>query len=605
VFIAKTETRRSKNGTIYYTIRLLTSRQVFRKTRQVVLLNLGARYPIPPELWKEVTDRAEEILSGCPSLFPARPEVEAEAQRIVAALYSKGIYKREDQAKSPLDGYFAEDVEQEDARTVGAEYVALHAIEQLKLPHIFSSLGFDDETIKYVKALIVGRMIHPGSEAATFDWLVNASGLGDLVDVDFSKKSVMALHRAADKINSKIDDIDYLIYNNLPFIGNIDQSVVLYDLTNTYFEGNPNDDDAKRGFSKEKRSDCRLVSLGIMMDGAGFIRRSKIFPGNVSEPKTLEIMLKALNPPQNTLMIMDRGIATADNVALLQKNGYRYLVVNNKRSREFEKGLSTPIETAKGEEVYIYSKLSDNGLENTVYCQSPARTQKEKAMLEPLMAKYESALQNLNKSLAGPRGKKDLASVNLALGRLAERFSGVSQYYTINVLNNNSFKIKNTLTEVFQVDYERKIVFGSKLSHPGVYSIRTNDLRLSPEQVWRKYIQLTELESVFRSLKSELGLRPIYHQKKKRIDSHLFISIIAYQCIHLIRSTLKKQNINDSWQKIVTSLQSHVRVTSVYNKEGKKPIKIRKSTKATFAQLRIYASLGLDHKIGKTTKIQL
>jgi hypothetical protein len=602
MFISKVKTGSSKSGTFYYTFKLLSSRVVCGKTRQSIVLNLGSAFSFPQPLWTELTDRIEQILSGCPSLFPCRPEVEREAQKIAADVKRKRIVNPEDRGKTPLDGYYAEDVEHIDIRTVGVERVALHAVDQLHLPDIFTSLGFAKETIKLFLALIIGRIAHPGSEASTFHWLQNVSGLGDLLDVNFGSKSVMALHRAADELNSKKDEIENLIYQNLRRNSDYNTTIALYDLTNTYFEGDPKDEDAKRGFSKEKRSDCPLVSLGVMIDWTGFIRKSEFFPGNVSEPKTLEIMIKALNPPKDTMVIMDRGIATADNLAWLVKNGFRYLVVNRERARVFDDSKGKPLKTASGDEVYIYSQTREDGAEKVLYCRSPRRALKEWAMLESRMKKYELALQKLNESLARPRTKKDISSVNQALGRLAKAFTGVSHYYNITVHDNMLIKDQNTVAEVFKIDFERKEISGSKLSHPGVYSIRTNNLSLSSEQIWRTYIRLTKLESVFRSLKSELGLRPIYHQKKVRINMHLFVSILAYQCIHLIRTKLAEYHIHDSWKSIVNDLSTHIRLTSLYKSKIKRTLSVRKSSEPNLLQQRLYKALDIDFKIGRTIK---
>jgi hypothetical protein len=206
-------------------------------------------YSFPQELWKKLTDRIEQIQKGVPSLFSARPEVEAEAQRLIMEIRRKEApFDATDQSKTSLNGYFAEDVETKHLRAVGVEYVALHATEQLKLTQIFTSLGYGIEQIKLFLALIIGRKANPGSEVSTFNWLQKTSALGDLIDSDFSSKSVMALHRACDELYDKRDEIDDLIYSNLLKTSNYDTTIAFYDLTNTYFDVNPDDEDAKRGF---------------------------------------------------------------------------------------------------------------------------------------------------------------------------------------------------------------------------------------------------------------------------------------------------------------------------------------------------------------------
>ncbi|MDR0548070.1 MAG: hypothetical protein LBI10_01445 [Deltaproteobacteria bacterium] len=156
----------------------------------------------------------------------------------------------------------------------------------------------------------------------------------------------MALHRAADDLFSKTEEIEDLIQQNLPSKFNYDSTIALYDLTNTYFEVSPDDEGVKIGFSNKKKVRFIIKSLPIMLDWSCFIRKTGIFPENISEPKTLEVTIKALNPPPRTMFIMDRGLATAANVAWLVKNNFRYLVVNNERTRTFDTSLSHPLMTA-------------------------------------------------------------------------------------------------------------------------------------------------------------------------------------------------------------------------------------------------------------------
>jgi transposase len=574
-------------------------------TKHRTVLNLGAGFSFPRELWGELTDCLEHLLNGESFLFQPKPEVLQEAQRIFVEISRRGdLSLLKGKGKTPLNGYYLEDIGSKHQRTVGVEYVSLHAANELHLPEAFSSLGFDEEQIRLLLAVIIGRMAHPGSEASTFRWLQQTSALGDLIGIDFNNRSVMSLHRACDDLTANHDAIEDLIYNNLSKKVDYNTTIALYDLTNTYFEGSPDDDEAKRGFSKEKRSDCLLKTLAVMIDWTGYIRKSRIFPGNKAECTTLDPMVEAMNPPSGTMFIMDRGIATEANVAWLVEHRFRYLVVNRETAREFEASLGKPLKTAGGDEILVYSQLTDDGKERRLLCYSPKRACKEKAMLEGRMAKYEGALKKLNDNLTNPRCKNDLVSVNQRLGKLAKEYSGVSQYYTVTV-QDSRFTEKLTdikLVKVIRIDYERNDKTGNKLTHPGVYSIKTNDLSLSDEEIWRTYIRLTTLESVFRCLKSELGVRPVFHQIKRRINAHLFVSTLAYQCVHTITQLLAGKGINDSWTTIVKTLQSHIRET-IYIKSDDKPMLERRITAdPELWHLRIYNALNLDPKVGKDVK---
>ena len=210
-------------------------------------------------------------------------------------------------------------------------------------------------------------------------------------------------------------------------------TVTLYDLTNTYFEGVMNGNkSAKDGHSKEKRTDCPLVTLGLVLDGSGFIRRSRVFDGNVAEATTLKGMLIGLNAPPSALVIMDRGIATEENVAWLKTNNYKYLVVNRELKRQFDENQpKVSITTASEEVVEMQKVVSDDGKEARLYCYSEKRGEKEKGIIKRFTERFEEGLRNLADGLGKPRTEKRLDKLSERIGRLKERSHGVSQHYSI------------------------------------------------------------------------------------------------------------------------------------------------------------------------------
>ena len=202
--------------------------------------------------------------------------------------------------------------------------------------------------------LIIGRMAAPGSELATHRWLKHTSALGELISVDYTRMSLMQLYRSSDYLIRHRESIEQVVFNRVADLFGLECTVTLYDLTNTYFEGaagaNPK---AQRGRSKEKRSDCPLLTLGVILDGSGFVRRSEVFAGNVFEGHTLQGMLQALQAPKGALVVLDQGIATQKNLTWMQEQGYRYLVVNRSREREFDPEDCITIETATEEKVHV------------------------------------------------------------------------------------------------------------------------------------------------------------------------------------------------------------------------------------------------------------
>ena len=249
-------------------------------------------------------------------------------------------------------------------RSVGTEHVSLHALEELGLPQILEDVGFSRPQKTAALANIIGRMCEPRSELATWNWMKNKSAIGELLDFDFQSMPLMQLYRASDRLLRNKETIEDQIFERVQDLFGFTPTVTLYDVTNTFFEGTADANaKAKRGRSKEKRFDCPLITLGLMLDGSGFIRRSEVFEGSVSEGKTLEGMLEKLNAPKGALIVMDAGIATEENIKWLAEKEFKYLVVSRKRKREFDINEATKILSASGHEIYL--ERQDNPADKT------------------------------------------------------------------------------------------------------------------------------------------------------------------------------------------------------------------------------------------------
>src|SRR5665811_1242137 len=215
--------------------------------------------------------------------------------------------------------------------------LAFHAVTQLHLDQKLTALGFSKIDSAAALGSIIGRIVSPGSELQTHDWLQSRTGLGELLDHDYGCTSLTRLYTISDTLLKYQPALEAFLAVQERTLFDLNRSIVLYDLTNTYFEGqcdqNPK---AQFGRSKEKRSDCPLVTLGLVLDGNGFPLSSQVFPGNASEPATLALMLDGLQgknplPSEKPVIIMDAGIASADNIAWLSERGYLYLVVSRER----------------------------------------------------------------------------------------------------------------------------------------------------------------------------------------------------------------------------------------------------------------------------------
>jgi transposase len=608
MYIRRTQTRNSATGERYHTHRLVRSTRVGGKVRQITLLNLGRHFAVPPPEWPTLCLRLEELLGGQGVLLEGAlsPQVEREAQRLGAQLLARHPVATPAPSPTPeavaapaeVDTIEVESLILSRPRSVGVEAVGLWAMVQLEFATLLDTLGLNGPERTAILGAIIARMAAPGSERATRRWLVETSGLGELLDVDFETLNLMRFYRASDALLRHRATIETTLFARVSEFFGLDWTVTLYDLTNTFFEGeaaaNPR---AKRGHSKEKRSDCPLVTLGLVLDGSGFVRRSEVFDGNVVEGTTLAGMLAGLGAPAGALVVMDRGMATEANLVWLRAQGYRYLVVSRERQRQFDAEAATSIETAGGDPIAVQHVLDAEGGEVRLYCYSERRAHKEEGIAERFCTRFETALQALHEGLARPRTTKRITKLWERIGRLKEQSHGVGQHYTITIEPDADG------VNARAIRWERQPVDGTLVTHPGVYCLRTNALTWDAEQLWRTYIMLTDLEAVFRSLKSELGLRPVYHQTAERAEGHLFITVLAYQFVQVIRRRLQAHGITERWSSLRAILAGQCRVTATFRRPDGRALHVRKATQPEPAQLAIIRALGSDPTPGGVHKM--
>jgi transposase len=605
MYIRRTQTRNTATGERYFTHRLVRSERQGGKVRQVTLLNLGRHFPVAQAHWPTLCVRLEEILSGqevllggCGGLL-----IEREAQRLAALLLARqGAVPEATASRStaPVEVHsiVLDSLKLSRPRTVGVEAVGLWAMAQVDFIEQLETLGFTGPQRAAVLGVILGRMAAPGSELATQRWLCQRSGLGELLDVDLEAMSLMQWYRAADVLMRHREPLEGALFARLTGLFGLDWSVTLYDLTNTYFEGeaaaNPK---AQHGHSKEKRSDCPLLTLGLVLDGSGFVRRSEVFDGNVVEGTTLAGMLQRLRAPKGALVVMDRGIATEENLLWLREQGYRYLVVSRERHRQFDPSSASELKTASGERVSVQRVEDGEAKEVRLYCYSERRAGKETGISQRFAERFEAALQAMAEGLARPRTTKRIDKLWERIGRLKEKSHGAGQHYHIELIPDASGE------KAQAIRWQRRPIDGTMETHPGVYCLRSNELTWDAEQLWRTYMMLTDLEAVFRSLKSELGLRPIFHRTEARAEGHLFITVLAYQFVQVIRQRLRAQGIHDSWPLLRETLSSQVRVTATFRRPDGRAWHVRKATEAEPGQRAIYQALGVDPSPGGVSKM--
>lgn len=632
MFIRRTQTRNRVSGEPYVTYRLVHSARVGNAIKQTTVLNLGSHFDLPQQHWPALAKRIEELVQGQSCMLDALPEqVQVFAQRFAAQIIARkpaepslgllpavaGAGASAQAAANPpggLRGGPASDaasqagkpdryqevdldsLELVDPRSVGVEHAALSAMRQCGLQDKLAELGLNRPQIAAALGNIVARMAQPASELATHAWLKDTSALGELIDYDFQTMDLNRLYRASDALYKHREALQEHLFGKACAMFGLGQTITLYDLTNTYFEGvAAGVSKARRGHSKECRSDCPLVTLAMALDTSGFVRRVQFFAGNASEPATLKGMLTGLGAGAGATVVMDAGIATEANLSWLREQGYHYVVVSKLRERQFDAALATEVQSAGQVTIKLQRVLDAQG-HVLLYCHSPAREEKDRAIDTAKAGGLELALAKLQASLNKP-GAPDMATIMQRLGRAKQRFARAAQHYEITVATDPEGQRATAITWV------KRIKPGSAAAHPGVYCLRTTLVDQDNATLWRTYIMLTELESVFRSLKTDLGLRPVFHQIDRRVEGHLFISVLAYHFVHTLRLQLKAHGVNDSWNTLRQTLATQRRVTVTMQRRDGRAVHVRKATRPKPRHQTLGTLLKLDPNPGRTHRV--
>lgn len=602
MFIRRTNTRNRKTGEAYFTHRLVETARVGASVKQITLLNLGAHFDVPQDDWPSLAARIDEVRRG-QSSFLAKgltKSLESYAQRYAAQLIAReaqggsGDNAPAEQAERFQD-VDVSTLEVVRPRTVGVEHAALATLRQLGFEEKLSDLGFNRPQIAAAVGNVIGRMTAPASELATYDWLQNRTALGELIGYDYEGIDLQQLYRSADRLLQHRDALEHHLFKSVKDLLGFTETITLYDLTNTYFEGAASEiAKAKNGRSKEKRSDCPLVTLALVLDASGFPKRSQIFEGNASEAGTLKTMMEGLKAASGAVVVMDAGIATEANLIWLKEHGYHYVVVSRKRARQFDPDQATEVQTAGRTPVHVQRVQAPDSGEILLYCYSPTRAEKDKAIDTTKAERFEAELQKIAAGLAKQRGTKDAGKLRERIGRLKERYARAAQHYAIELA------LDSTDKKVTAITWSKKLKPGSAATHPGVYCLRTTLTEPDDAALWRIYSMLTNLESVFRSLKTDLGLRPVYHKIQRRVEGHLFISVLAYYAVHTLRQRLKAEGINDSWERLRNTLSSQMRITATLQRRDGRAVHVRKASRPEPAQQSILTALKLPANPGGT-----
>lgn len=595
MFIRNVHKKNKSSSKLYECQQLVESIRTEKGVRQKLLLSLGV-LPLSRDKWPCLAKRVEAIIQGQKSFFKQEPEIEKLSRKFAQQFIDKHAVEIKTNELETVD---IQSLQNHRVRRIGGEYLGVTFFNKLQLPKCLKACGFSKRQIEIAMLLIIGRLVHPGSERHLYRWAQHISGLDEIIKTDFNRLSLNSLYKVVDLILEHKTDIEAHLRAKEKNLFSLDETIILYDLTNTYFEGraasNPK---ARFGRSKEKRSDCRLLTLGLVIDSQGFPKTSQVFSGNQSEPVTLLQMVNALrqkDPTDNPkpTVVIDAGIATDDNLKEL-KGHYHYIAVSRKKMDPAVSDDCIVIKETKQNKVEAKRISGDD--EILLYCKSHLKQQKEHSMQSRLEQNFQEQLSHFSKSIHKKGCTKRYDKVLQRIGRLKEKYKQIARFYQIHVEEKDGLASRITWEYLKEQSDQR---------FSGAYFLRTDRFDLSEKDIWSIYIMLTQLEDAFRSLKSELLLRPVFHQKEHRSDAHIFITLLAYHLLHSIRSCLKQNGMNMSWRQIRDRMSTHCRLTNRIKTSQGHTLFIRNCSEPEEFHKAIYDALRLEHVPCKTKKYMI
>jgi len=449
-------------------------------------------------------------------LFPSHVEAPADDPQVAHVLLNK--------------------VRLERTRQFGACWLGLELWKRLELDGFFEA-ALDDEPAdvpwsRVAALLAINRLCAPGSELAIEQRWYPSTALDDLLGIEEAKINDTRLYRCLDRILPHKTKLERHLKERYGELFGAEFDVLLYDLTSTYVEGaaekNPM---MRRGYSRDHRPDCEQMVIALIVNSEGFPFSYETFDGNRADVSTMETILRMVERKYGKarrIWVLDRGIVSEENLQAIRKRGGQYLVgTPRSQMKQFEAQLLEEENWAQVRpEVEVKKIAIPQGEETYILCRTAGRKEKEQAIRGRFSSRMEKALKGLEKTIATGR-LKDRNKMERRLGRIQARHPQVNDLYDVG--------LRETAEGVrlfWQIKEDRKTW---RESREGAYLLRTNLQAQTAEELWTKYMQLTEAEAAFRTLKTELAIRPLFHQKEPRVKAHVMVAFLGYA----LRVTLK------------------------------------------------------------------
>lgn len=406
-----------------------------------------------------------------------------------------------------------------------------------------------------VAILVIGRLCEPSSELHLAERWYRTTALEDLLKIPAESVYDERLYRTLDRLLPHKEAIEQHLVKRLGELFDLDYELLLYDVTSTYFEGQCADASiAQRGYSRDHRPDCVQVNIALVVTRDGMPLGYEIFPGNTVDVTTVEEIVSAMERrfgKAKRVWVMDRGMVSAENIAWLNETGRRY-VIGTARSelKRWARPLADRSDWRRiREDVEVKICRSPEGNETFLLCRSAARVEKERAMHERFAKRIEAGLESLARRIAKSNRRLDRGVLERQIGRLLERHARAAARYSISIEDDPSHDSGLRLKWSAQPEWDE----WANLSE-GTYILRSNVNEWSDEELWKTYTQLTEAEAAFRIHKSDLAIRPIWHQKASRIKAHILVCFLGYALWKTLQQWQSRAGLGDSPRTILTEL---------------------------------------------------
>jgi transposase len=528
-------TTRRKDGKTHTYWRLVRSVRRGRKVIQETVAHLG-------ELNAQGRARAAALARGISGNGAAHSQ--------------RGLF--EDDAANATVAVRLNEVRLERSRSFGAVWLGWTLWRALKLDALCSGLmPRGREAVAWadvVAILVIGRLCEPSSELHVAEHWYRTTALEDLLGVKSEEVYDERLYRALDRLLPHKEAIEQHLVKRLGELFELDYELLLYDVTSTYFEGVADPAIAKRGYSRDHRPDCVQVNIALVVTREGMPLGYEIFPGNTADATTVEEIVSSMERrfgKAHRVWVMDRGMVSAENIAWLNDTGRRY-VIGTARSelKHWSRELADTNDWRHiREDVEVKICRGPEGEETFLLCRSASRVEKERAMHSRFAQRIEQGLESLARRIAKAKRALDHGVLERQIGRLLGRNSRAAGRYSISISKDEACAARVKLTWSARPEWDEWAAVSE-----GTYILRTNIHDWSDEELWKTYIQLSEAEAAFRIQKSDLCIRPIWHQKAERIKAHILVCFLAYALWKTLQQWQSRAGLGDAPRTILTEL---------------------------------------------------